>query len=43
MNEQYYNDINEYRKYVARQAALRLKRRIEELREKDVAGAKSYC
>jgi len=39
MNEQYYNDVNDYRKYVARQAALRWKRRIEEARERDAAGA----
>lgn len=30
MTEQQYNDIEEYRKYVARQAALRWKRRIKE-------------
>lgn len=41
MNEQRYNDINEYRKYVARQAALRWKRRIEEARERDVSGVYS--
>lgn len=37
MNEQ--RNVNEYRKYVARQAALRWKRRIEEARERDTAGA----
>ena len=35
MHEQRFNDMNEYRKYVARQAALRLKRRIEEMRKRE--------
>jgi hypothetical protein len=37
MTEQQYNDIEEYRKYVARQAALRWKRRIEEDRKRDTS------
>lgn len=38
MTEQQYNDIEEYRKYVARQAALRWKRRMEQARKEDVPG-----
>lgn len=30
-----FNDMKEYRKYLARQAALHWKRRIEEARERD--------
>ena len=37
MNEQYHNDvINDYRKFVALQNALRIKRKIEQLRKEDI-------
>jgi hypothetical protein len=32
----FYNDITEYQKYVALQNALRIKRKIERLREEDI-------
>lgn len=35
MTEQEYNDIREYERYLARQRALRIKRRIEEARERE--------
>lgn len=33
-----FNDINEYRKYIALQNALRFKRKIEQLRREDISG-----
>lgn len=43
MTEQEYNDLQEYRKYIAMQRALRLKRKIEKLRREDVPGGYYYA
>ncbi len=49
MTEQEYNDIREYERYLARQRALRVKRKIEEAREREESNgyhyfySQSYC